>query len=53
MSVLTHAVLVSEPVPARVTVMVGGLVHPDATVVLPLRLGTRPTIVIAGAVPVP
>ena len=45
--------VVSEPVPVSVTVTVVGLVHPEATVVLPLRSGARPTTVIAGAVPVP
>jgi hypothetical protein len=53
MSALTQAVLVSEPVPVRVMVTVVGLVHPEATVVLPLRFGAKPTIVIAGALPVP
>ncbi len=45
--------VVSEPVPVRVMVAVVGLAHPEATVVLPLRLGERPTIVIAGEVAVP
>lgn len=45
--------VVSEPVPVRVMVTVVGLFHPEATVVLPLRLGERPTIVIAGEVPLP
>ena len=39
------------PVSVRVTVV--GLVHPEATVVLPLSPGARPTIVIAGVLPVP
>ncbi len=39
------------PVSVRVTVV--GLVHPEATVVLPLSPGARPTTVIAGALPVP
>ena len=46
-------VVVSEPVPVRVMVTVVGLVHPEATVVLPVSPGARPTIVIAGVVPVP
>lgn len=46
-------VVVSEPVPVRLRVTVVGLVHPDATVVLPLSPGARPTTVIAGALPVP
>ena len=50
---LTHIVVVSEPVPVRVTVMVVALVHPEATVVLPLSPGAIPTTVIAGALPVP
>ncbi len=45
--------VVSEPVPVRVMVTVVGLVHPEATVVLPVSPGARPTIVIAGVVPVP
>ena len=53
MSALTHAVLVSEPVPVRVTVIVVGLAHPEATVVLPLRFGANPTMVMAGVLPVP
>ncbi len=52
-SACAYGVLVSDPVPVRVRVTVVGVVHPDATVVLPLRLGARPTTVIAGAVPVP
>ncbi len=44
--------VVSEPVPVRVTVTVVGLVHPEATVVLPLSPGARPTTVIAGVLPV-
>jgi hypothetical protein len=43
----------SEPLPVRATVTVVGLVHPVATVVLPLIPGARPTIVIAGAFPIP
>ncbi len=39
------------PVSVRVTVV--GLAHPEATVVLPLSPGARPTTVIAGALPVP
>jgi len=46
-------VVVSEPVPVRVMVTVVGLVHPEATVVLPLSPGARPTTFIAGVVPVP
>jgi len=53
MSACACIVVVSEPVPVRVMVTVVVLVHPEATVVLPLRLGERPTIVIAGEVPVP
>ena len=53
MSALTHAVLVSDPAPVRVTVTVVGLVHPEATVELPLRFGARPTMVMAGALPLP
>jgi hypothetical protein len=53
MSARTHMVLVSELVPVRVTVTVVGLVQPEATVVLPLSPGARPTTVIAGALPVP
>ena len=53
MSALMQGVLVSEPVPASATVMVVGLVQPEASVVLPLRFGARPTTVIAGAMPVP
>ena len=52
-SALTCGVVVIEPVPTRLTVTVVGLVHPEATVVLPLRPGARPTMVIAGVVPVP
>jgi hypothetical protein len=46
-------VVISEPVPVRVRVTVVGFVQPEATVVLPLSPGARPTIVIAGVVPVP
>jgi len=46
-------VVVSEPVPVSVRVTVVGLAHPEATVVLPLSLGARPTTVTAGALPVP
>jgi len=46
-------VVVSEPVPVRVMVTVVGLVHPEATVVLPLSPGARPTTVMAGVLPVP
>ena len=46
-------VFVREPVPTSVMLAVVGLVQPDATVVLPLSPGARPTIVIAGALPVP
>ncbi len=53
MSACACIVVVSEPVPVRVMVMVVGLVHPEATVVLPLSPGARPTTVIAGVVPVP
>ena len=53
MSALTFGVLVRDPVPTRVTLTVVGLVHPVATVVLPLSPGARPTMVIAGALPVP
>jgi hypothetical protein len=52
-SALTQAVLESDPVPVRVIVTVVGLVHPEATVVLPLRFGARPTMVMAGELPVP
>jgi hypothetical protein len=45
--------VVSEPVPVSVRVTVVGLVHPEATVVLPLSPGARPTTVIAGVLPVP
>ena len=53
MRALTFGVLVREPVPTRVMLTVVGLVHPEATVVLPLSPGARPTIVTAGALPVP
>jgi len=46
-------VVVSEPVPVRVMVTVVGLVHPEATMVLPLSPGARPTTVMAGVAPVP
>jgi len=50
---LRRIVVVSEIVPLSVRVTVVGLVHPEATVVLPLSPGARPTTVIAGALPVP
>ena len=53
MRALTFGVLVREPVPTRVRLTVVGLVHSEATVVLPLSPGARPTIVIGGALPVP
>lgn len=53
MSALTFGVLVREPVPTRVMLTVVGLVHPEATVALPLSPGARPTIVTAGVLPVP
>jgi len=48
-----HIVVVSEPVPVSVRVTVVGPVHPEATVVLPLSPGARPTTVTAGALPAP
>ncbi len=52
-SACARIVVVSEPVPVSVRVTVVGLVHPEASVVLPLSPGARPTTVIAGALPVP
>jgi len=52
-SACARIVVVSDPVPVRVRVTVVALVHPEATVVLPLSPGARPTIVMAGVLPVP
>ncbi len=52
-SACARIVVVSEPVPVSVRVTVVGLVHPEASVMLPLSPGARPTTVIAGALPVP
>ncbi len=48
-----NAVVESEPVPVMLTLTVVGLVQPDDSVLLPLRFSERPTIVRAGALPVP
>ncbi len=47
------AVVESEPVPVMLRLTVAGLVQPEASVLLPLRPGERPTIVRAGVLPVP
>ena len=41
------------PEPITCTLTVVGLLHPDETVLLPLRLGAAATIVTPGVVPVP
>ena len=43
----------SEPVPVMLTLTVVGLLQPAETVLLPVRLGVKPTTVMAGALPDP